>query len=58
MPHAYAKERRLVDEVKFELSQGRRCQIFAVFTVKHDVTQRLKALPGVSTFQAAAAATS
>ena len=33
-----------MDEVKFELSQGRRCQIFAVFTVKHDVTQRLKAL--------------
>ena len=44
-PHiAYAKERRLVEEVKFELSQGRRCQIFAVFTLKHDVTQRLKAL--------------
>jgi len=41
---AYAKERRLVEEVKFELSQGRRCQIFAVFTLKHDVTQRLKAL--------------
>ena len=33
-----------MEEVKFELSQGRRCQIFAVFTLKHDVTQRLKAL--------------
>jgi superfamily II DNA or RNA helicase len=41
---AYAKERRLVKEVKSEVNQGRRCQIFAVFTLKHDVTQRLKAL--------------
>jgi SNF2 family DNA or RNA helicase len=41
---AYAKERRLVEEVKSELGQGRRCQIFAVFTLKHDVTERLKAL--------------
>jgi superfamily II DNA or RNA helicase len=38
----YAKERRLVDEVKAELAQGRRCQIFAVYTQKRDVTQRLK----------------
>ena len=33
-----------MEEVKFKLSQGRRCQIFVVFTLKHDVTQRLKAL--------------
>ncbi|MBY0502688.1 MAG: hypothetical protein K2X03_02180 [Bryobacteraceae bacterium] len=39
---AYAKERRLVDEVKAELKQGRRVQIFAVYTQKRDVTQRLK----------------
>jgi len=38
----YAKERRLVEEVKAELAQGRRCQIFAVYTQKRDVTQRLK----------------
>jgi hypothetical protein len=38
----YAKERRLVEEVKGELAQGRRCQIFAVYTQKRDVTQRLK----------------
>jgi hypothetical protein len=38
----YAKERRLVDEVKTELRQGRRVQIFAVYTQKRDVTQRLK----------------
>jgi len=38
----YAKERRLVEEVKAELRQGRRVQIFAVYTQKRDVTQRLK----------------
>jgi hypothetical protein len=38
----YAKERRLVEEVKAELAQGRRCQVFAVYTQKRDVTQRLK----------------
>lgn len=40
----YAKERRLVEEVKAELSQGRRCQIYAVYTQKRDVTQRLKSI--------------
>src|SRR5437660_6786046 len=38
----YAKERRLVEEVKRELAEGRRCQVFAVYTQKHDVTARLK----------------
>lgn len=38
----YAKERRLVEEVKTELGQGHRCQIYAVYTQKRDVTQRLK----------------
>ena len=38
----YAKERRLVEEVKVELRQGRRCQIYAVYTQKRDVTQRMK----------------
>ena len=38
----YAKERRLVEEVKAELAQGRLCQVFAVYTQKRDVTQRLK----------------
>jgi hypothetical protein len=38
----YAKERRLVEEVKAELGQGQRCQIYAVYTQKRDVTQRLK----------------
>ena len=38
----YTKERRLVEEVKRELAEGRRCQVFAVYTQKHDVTARLK----------------
>ena len=38
----YSKERRLVEEVKKELAEGRRCQLFAVYTQKHDVTARLE----------------
>src|SRR6266567_3380322 len=38
----YAKERRLVDEIKRELAEGRRCQVFAVYTQKHDTTARLQ----------------
>src|SRR5208283_2228612 len=40
--HVYAKERRLVEEVKSELRRGRRCQIYAVYTKKRDVTRRLE----------------
>jgi hypothetical protein len=38
----YAKERRLLEEVKAELVRGRRCQIYAVYTQKRDVTRRLE----------------
>jgi hypothetical protein len=38
----YAKERRLVEEVKAEPTRGRRCQIYAVYTQKRDVTRRLE----------------
>src|SRR6185312_16118136 len=38
----YAKERRLVEEIKRELAEGRRCQVFAVYTQKRDVTARLQ----------------
>ncbi|MBV9438130.1 MAG: DEAD/DEAH box helicase [Acidobacteria bacterium] len=38
----YAKERRLVEDVRKELAQGRRCQIFAVYTQKRDVLARLE----------------
>ena len=40
--HIYAKERGLVEEVKAELARGRRCQIYAVYTQKRDVTRRLE----------------
>src|SRR5206468_12207052 len=38
----YSKERKLVDEIKQELAERRRCQVFAVYTRKHDVTARLQ----------------
>jgi superfamily II DNA or RNA helicase len=38
----YAKERKLVEEIRKELAEGRRCQVFAVYTQKHDVTARLE----------------
>jgi superfamily II DNA or RNA helicase len=38
----YSKERRLIQEIKSELAEGRRCQVFAVYTQKHDVTARLQ----------------
>jgi hypothetical protein len=38
----YAKERRLVEEVKASLSRGHRIQIFAVYTRTRDVTHRLQ----------------
>jgi hypothetical protein len=38
----YSKERRLIHEIRTELAQGRRCQVFAVYTQKHDVTARLQ----------------
>lgn len=40
----YAKERRLIEEVRKELAQGRRVQVFAVYTRKRDVTRRLQEL--------------
>ena len=38
----YSKERKLIEEIRKELAEGRRCQIFAVYTQKHDVTARLQ----------------
>jgi len=40
----YAKERALIQEVKAQLARGRKCQVFAVYTNKHDVTARLEQL--------------
>ncbi|HJT71554.1 MAG TPA: helicase-related protein [Terriglobales bacterium] len=38
----YSKERKLIEEIRKELADGRRCQVFAVYTQKHDVTARLQ----------------
>ena len=42
----YSKERRLIQEIKTELAEGRRCQVFAVYTHEHDVTARLQHILG------------
>jgi hypothetical protein len=38
----YAKERRLVDEIKTSLEHGRKVQVYAVHTQNRDVTHRLE----------------
>ena len=38
----YAKERALINDVKEELRQGRRCQIYATYTGEKDVTRRIE----------------
>jgi hypothetical protein len=38
----YSKERKLIEEIRRELAEERRCQVFAVYTQKHDVTARLQ----------------
>jgi hypothetical protein len=38
----YAKEQALIDDIKSEIAQGRKVQVFATFTGEHDVTLRLK----------------
>ena len=40
----YAKERALIADVKEELRQGRRCQIYATYTGEKDVTRRLETI--------------
>jgi len=40
----YSKERRLIEEIRKELAEGRRCQVFVVYTQKHDVTTRLQGI--------------
>src|SRR5947207_7975085 len=42
----YAKERRLVEEIKASLARGRRVQVYAVYTQKRDVTRRLERILG------------
>jgi hypothetical protein len=38
----YAKERKLIEDIRRELGQGRRCQVYAIFTGEHDVAARLE----------------
>jgi hypothetical protein len=38
----YAKERALIECIKADLAGGRKCQIYAVYTAKRDVTGRLE----------------
>lgn len=38
----YPKEQKLIDDIRYELSQGRRCQVYATFTTEHDVLARLE----------------
>ncbi|HKS76438.1 MAG TPA: hypothetical protein VJQ82_24705 [Terriglobales bacterium] len=40
----YAKERALIGEIKAQLARGRKCQVYAVYTAKHDVIARLEGL--------------
>jgi hypothetical protein len=40
----YAKERRLVEEIKLSLERGRKVQVYAVYTQKRDVTRRLESI--------------
>jgi len=40
----YAKERRLVEEIKSSLERGRKVQVYAVYTQKRDVTRRLEGI--------------
>ena len=38
----YAKERKLIECIKSDLARSRKCQIYAVYTAKRDVTGRLE----------------
>jgi hypothetical protein len=38
----FPKERRLVEDIREELRQGRRCQVYATFTGEYDVAARLE----------------
>ena len=40
----YAKERRLIEEIKSSLDRGRMVQVYATYTQKRDVTRRLESI--------------
>jgi hypothetical protein len=41
-----AKERKLLEDIREELRQGRRCQVYVTFTGEHDVATRLEYVLG------------
>ncbi len=49
----YPKEERLIEDIRQELKLGRRCQVYATFTGKHDVTGRLAHVLGNAGFRVA-----
>lgn len=49
----YAKEQALVDDVRQELRQGRRCQVYATFTGEKDVNGRLEKILSAAGFRVA-----
>jgi hypothetical protein len=40
----YAKERRLIEEIKSSLERGRSVQVYAIYTQRRDVTRRLESI--------------
>jgi superfamily II DNA or RNA helicase len=40
----YPKEKALIQDIREELKEGRKCQVFAVYTGKHDVVGRLETI--------------
>jgi hypothetical protein len=40
----YAKERRLIEEIKNSLERGRKVQVYAVYTQRRNVTRRLESI--------------
>jgi hypothetical protein len=40
----YAKERRLIEEIKSSIERGRKIQVYATYTQKRDVTRRLESI--------------
>lgn len=40
----YPKEKKLIEDIREELREGRRCQVFATFTGDHDVPERLETI--------------
>jgi hypothetical protein len=49
----YAKEKALIDDIREELRQGRRCQVYATFTGERDVNGRLEKILSAAGFRVA-----